>query len=787
MLLSFKWIKDFVDIDENPYKVADALTMSGIEVEDVVHVSIPGEVVCVRVVDVMPHPNADRLSIARVDTGREKLDIVCGAPNVRPGMLSALAPPGVVLADGMKVKRAKIRGVESPGILVSERELGLTDDHTGIMEGIPDGIRPGESLVQAMDLEDWVFNINVTPNRGDCLSVIGIARELSTMFGTEMTWPSMELKETGAPIESMLKVEVDAVEACPRYCARMLEGAAISKSPFYMRRRLFLSGIRAINNVVDVTNYVMLEYGQPLHAFDYERIGGHTIIVRKALEGENFVTLDSVERALGTGDLLICDKDKPVALAGIMGGENSEITEESKTVVIESAYFEPIGIRKTSSRLNLSTEASYRFERGIDPLVQRHAADRAAYLMADLTGARILQGAIDVDNVDKTPREIFLRKARLEKVLGVGPVKPSRVVSILEGLGCRVSGEKGTWKVYPPKHRHDLEREIDLIEEYIRIEGMDKVESSLPCFSPDVRKKVDTRYRKLRDTMASMGFSEAITYSFISPAWKKWFPGKWLELSNPISEEMRLMRTSLVPGIAGVVARNKHLQVRDVFVFEMGRCFIPGDDGTMLPEEVERLAIAVSGLRRPRHWSEEESLVDFYDIKGIAETLIPGIVFRESSHAFLEAGQQADLVLNDNKIGHLGSLAREIREYLDVDDEVYVMEVDIDPMLERAPVKMKPVPRFPSTWRDISLVAKDGIAYKDIEDVILASGIREIRGVQVIDVYKGEKLPAGKRGITVRITYQSDKTTLDDKKINKWQSRILEKLGKDLGVQLRGN
>ncbi len=787
MLLSFKWIRDFVDVDEDPYKVADSLTMSGIEVEEVVHVTLPEEVICVRIDDVMPHPNADRLSIARVDTGKENLDIVCGAPNVKPGMLSAFAPPGVALADGIKVKKAKIRGVESPGILVSERELGLTDDHTGIVEDIPAGVKPGEVLSKAMDLEDWVFDINVTPNRGDCLSVLGIARELSTIFGTTMTWPLAEIEESDVPVDSVLKVSVDAVDACPRYCARVLDGASISKSPFYMRRRLFLSGVRAINNVVDVTNYVMLEYGQPLHAFDYERINGHTIIVRKALEGERFVTLDSVERVLGAGDLLICDKDRPVALAGIMGGENSEISGQSKTIVLESAYFEPVGIRKTSKKLNLSTEASYRFERGIDPLIQRDAADRATSLMAGLTGASVFLGAVDVDHVDRAPKEVHLRKSRLEKILGIGSVEPGRVVSILGGLGCRVDQEETGWKVYTPQHRHDLEREIDLIEEYIRIEGMDKVDSTLPSFVPSVKKKVDERLRRLRETMASMGFSEVITYSFVSPAWKRWFPGRWLELANPISEEMRLMRTSLVPGISSVVARNKHLQVRDVFVFEMGRCFIPNNDSTVLPDEIERLAVAISGLRRPRHWSEEETWVDFYDIKGIAEALMQDVKLRESSHPFLENGQQADLVLNNTVIGQVGRLSREIMEYLDVDNDVYVMEVDINPVLEKTPVLMKPIPRFPSTWRDISLVADEGVAYQHIEDIILSSGIREIKSVQVIDVYRGEKLDAGKKGITVRITYQSDKATLEDRKINKWQARILERLGKELGVHLREN
>ncbi|HQG31545.1 MAG TPA: phenylalanine--tRNA ligase subunit beta, partial [Deltaproteobacteria bacterium] len=421
MRLGYKWIKEYVRIGNDALDVSKALTMSGTEVEEIIHEMVPREVIAAKIVEVRPHPDADKLKICMTDTGSEVLQVVCGAPNVRVGLVSAFAPVGTNLGPGMLVKKARIRGQESYGVLLSERELGLTDDHTGIME-IEKDLAPGDVLVDALDLEDWVFEINITPNRGDELSVIGIARELSAVFGADMTLPRFTLNETAVPVEDVLTVEILAPDACPRYAARAVEDVNIKKSPFVMRRRLFQAGVRAINNVVDITNYVMLEYGQPLHAFDYTLLAGRGIVVRKALQGETFTTLDSVERKLEADNLLICDKEKPVALAGVMGGENSEISETTTKIVIESAFFDPLSIRRTSKVLGLSTEASYRFERGIDPAIQAEAANRAAYLMQELADARILKGVIDVNYYDYASAPIRLRKGYLHRVLGIDEI-----------------------------------------------------------------------------------------------------------------------------------------------------------------------------------------------------------------------------------------------------------------------------------------------------------------------------------------------------------------------------
>ncbi len=783
MKLGYKWIREFVKVDRGADEVAKALTMSGTEVEEIVHEAIPRSVIAARIVEVKPHPDADKLKICMTDTGSGILQVVCGAPNCRDGMISAFAPIGTDLGGGMVVKKARIRGVESFGVLLSERELGLTDDHTGIME-IEADLKPGDVLIDALNLEDWVFGINITPNRGDELSVIGIARELSALFGAELKLPGNPLSEDEAPARDVLSVEILAPEGCPRYAARVIEDAHIGKSPFVMRRRLFQAGVRAINNIVDITNYVMLEYGQPLHAFDYTFLAGRGIVVRKAIPGERFTTLDSVERTLGADDLLICDKEKPVALAGVMGGENSEVLDTTKTIALESAFFDPIGIRKTSKGLGLATEASYRFERGIDPAVQADAATRAACLMQQLAGARVLKGVIDVNTYGYAAVPITLRRSYIEKVLGINSFKDADVEAILTRLGFSLEKTDGGWKVLRPALRHDATREIDLVEEFIRVYGMDKIEPELPTFKPAALHTQAANLNDLRLALASMGLTEVVNYSFISPRWKPFFGADALELLNPISDEMKVMRTSLIPGLAATVARNKHLQRRDMSIFETGICFFPTGTGK-LPDERQKLGIAVSGQREDAHWSTRPREVDFYDIKGIVEALLPEMTVRPSGHAFYKPGQQADILLGPATVGHLGALSADILQMIDVTDEVYAAELPVDALLGRKWKGVSEIPKFPMTWRDLSLVADEGVAYAGIVGVIEGLGIGELRSVAPVDLYTGDKLPFGKKGITVRLTYQSDTRTLEDSIINTWQDRIIQSLQKELGISLR--
>ncbi|MEN6475784.1 MAG: phenylalanine--tRNA ligase subunit beta [Syntrophaceae bacterium] len=783
MKLSFAWIKDFIALDVDAFAAAKGLTMSGIEVEDIAPSIIPACVVAAEILEVSAHPNADKLSLCTVNAGQGPVQVVCGAPNVRVGLKSAYAPEGADLGNGLIVKKAKIRGVESFGILLSEKELGLTDDHTGIME-IEGQVKPGESLLERLNLADHVLDINITPNRGDCLSVIGIARELAAIFSQELINHPLVLPETDDPIEKYLTVEILARDACPRYCARMLKDVTIRKSPFLMRRRLFQSGVRAISNVVDITNYVMLELGQPLHAFDYRQIAGAAIKVRMAGDNERFTTLDENERVLNSGDLLICDAERPVALAGIMGGLNSEVKDDSQMIALESAYFTPVGIQRTARRLGLPSEAAYRFERGIDPEIQARAADRAAELMAELAGAHICRGLIDCDHRNLAAKNIVLRRGMMTKVLGLDVIPDREVSDILTRLGCAVAPTEGGWNVCAPALRHDLEREIDLIEEFIRIYGMDKIAPELPVYRPETAASDTISPRDIRLRLAAMGMTEIVTYSFIAPLWRRWFGAEVLELKNPISDELKLMRTSLIPGLASTVAKNKNLQTRDLAVFELGRCFLP-QTGAKLPSEEERLAVAISGQQRDLHWSETRKTVDFYDIKGIAEALLPEMELKPSRHECLKSGYQADIILKGQTIGRLGQLHPDILGALDIIDEVYVLEISLKPLILKQFSGLKPIARFPMTWRDLSLIADEGLHYREIEQAVLKLGIRELKRVMPIDCYSGDKLEKGKKGITIRMIYQAEDRTLEDKQINTWQDMILHALEKGLGATLR--
>jgi len=783
MKISYKWIREYIDLHEDAYAFAHALTMSGTEVEEIIHETIPREVVCAQITEVKPHPDADKLSVCMVDDGKENVQVVCGAPNVRQGMMSAFAPVGSNLGEGMKVKKAKLRGVESFGILVSERELSLTDDHAGIME-IDGDVKPGDILLDALDLEDWVLDVNVTPNRGDCLSVIGLARELSALYRKDIVLNRPEIKEDQDKTDSVLSVEVLSPEGCPRYCARVMKDIEIKKSPFYIRRRLHLSGVRAINNIVDITNYVLLEYGQPLHAFDYRLVSEKGIVVRKALDKEKFVTLDSIERSLNSDDLLICDREKPVALAGIMGGENSEVMDTTQCVILESAFFDPVGIRRTSKTLNLTTEASYRFERGIDPAIQDIAADRAAFLMAEYAGAKILKGIIDINSLSYTPKKVVLRKDYLEKVLGIRIIAAQDVEGIFKRLGCRIERTDNGWKVEAPIFRHDLYREIDLVEEFIRVYGMDKITPEIPSFKPMKISDEEIKYHEVRTKLSSMGFTEVVNYSFISPKCNQWFDQDMLELKNPISDDMKLMRTSLIPGLCTVVEKNRNLQVRDLRIFETGKCFFPTRPGE-LPIERQHVGIAITGQSSETHWSQRPRSVDFYDIKGIAEAIITDARMCPSDQPYLTPGMQAQISVGGKEIGYIGSIHPDILNMHDISEEVFVMEVSAESLFQKQWDGMEHLPKYPSTWRDLSLVVDEAVTYADIVGSIESKGIKELKKIVPVDTYKGDKLPGGKSGITIRITYQSDKRTLEDKMINKWQDSIIKTLQKDFSISLR--
>jgi phenylalanyl-tRNA synthetase beta chain len=801
MRATLSWLREFVPCEMEPLALAEELTLRGLECKATWEGELE-KVVVAEVLEVASHPKAERLHVCKVRAGSEVLEVVCGAPNVAPGVKAPLALPGCKLPGGEEVWVSEIRGVKSQGMLCSEAELGLGEDASGIWI-LPDHLRPGQRLDDELQLKDWVFSFDLTPNRADCLSILGLAFEVAAIERSQVRVPDVRIDEMGEAIHGRFHVEVLDVDLCPRYVARMIEGVKIGESPLWMRRRLQLVGLRSINNVVDVTNYVMWELGQPLHAFDLELLEGSTIVVKRAKEGEEFVSLDGQIRRLRGDMLMIWDAKKPVAVAGVMGGENSEVRPTTTSVLLESAYFDPMSIRRTAKALGMNTEASRRFERGVDPEGCPRAADRAAKLIAELAGGKVARGSLDVYPNPFTPREIRLRVSRVNELLGT-QLTSGDVAEALRSLSLQVQEkDPGTFLVTPPTRRVDLTREIDLVEEVARTWGYEKIPSTIPKITSG--KWWDSSWRqmeeKVREVMVGFGFHEVITFSFIDP---KCFDAldldprdplrDALELKNPLRPDQGIMRTTLLPGILEAVHRNFHRRNMDLRLFEIGRVFIPRK-GELLPLEKEKLGGAISGARWPRSWSHRSEEVDFFDLKGVVEGLfgalkIEGIRFEPRGiPPFLEPGASSRIGLGDVELGWLGELKSEVMERLDLESRVLVFELDLmtmEKMWNRVP-KFRPLPRYPEVVRDLSILVPLEVGGGEVQDHIEGMGLKWLERVVLFDVFQDpEKLPHGFKSLTFRIWYRSEEGSLKDEEVNEEQMRLVEGLERTFGARLRG-
>ncbi|WP_458011808.1 phenylalanine--tRNA ligase subunit beta [Candidatus Solincola sp.] len=828
MRVPLKWLAEYVDLVLDAEELAELLTASGTSVEGVEKVS-GGWTGCVvgRILEVSPHPSADRLIVCRVDVGGATRDIVCGAPNVRPGMISPVALPGSRLPDGKAIGEAEIRGVVSSGMLLSERELGISDDAAGIME-LDEGLEPGRDLSEALDVEDIVLVLEITPNRPDCLSMLGVAREVAALTGREVRRPQFSLVEEGEPTAAEVKVEILEAERCPRYVARLIEEVRIGPAPWWMRNRLRAAGMRPINNVVDVTNYVMLELGQPLHAFDYHLLREGHIIVRCRRDGERLTTLDGVERELHPEDLLICDPDGPVALAGVMGGENTEVNPGTVKVLLESAHFSAPGIMLTSRRHDLSSEAAYRFERGVDPAGCLYAADRAAFLMREIAGGKVRPGAVDVVARPEVLalRELRLRVQRAARLIGIS-LSASEARRILESLELEVypgeesgeasaGGEKegsslpphvaGTagggevLQVKVPTFRPDLEREIDLVEELARIYGYQRVPATLPRTPNNVG--FLTREQRLRREIARImvgcGLHEAITWAFIPSWWMdlldpqgKRLPKNPLRLRNPLSEEASVMRSTLLPGLLEAARFNLNRRIADVHLFEMGRVFVPEQEGD-LPREPLLLGCLVTGRWMPKDWDQEPVEADFFVLKGILETLARALhveewSLRRSEYPFLHPARSAEVMLGDRVAGYLGTLHPRLVEALDIKNGVEVMELDVSTLVEAARTvpPYRDIPRFPSVQMDLAVVVREEVDAAEVEGVIREAGGELLREVRLFDLYRGGQLAEGEKSLAYALVFYALDRTLRDEEAHQVVERIVKALGERLGARLR--
>ncbi len=734
MKAPLKWLRDYVDITLPANELANRLTMAGMEVKAVQVIGGTWENVLVgRITAVSPHPNADRLRLVTVDLGLAQETVVCGAPNLNLGDKIAFARVGADLRDGqsgqlVKLKPAKIRGVVSSGMVCSEKELGISENHEGILV-LPPQAPPGTPLADY--LGDTILDLDVTPNRADCLSVIGIARELAALTGQRLHIPEITYEETGSPIDGQITVEIADPALCPRYCASLITGVKIAESPKWMQDRLLASGMRPINNVVDVTNYVMLEYGQPLHSFDYARIRGKKIIVRRARAGEVIVTLDGVDRELSDDTLVIADAERAVAIAGVMGGANSEVGDTTTSILLESANFSPISIHYTSRKLQLVSEASTRFERGIRPGLTVPALRRATQLIIQLADGKAARGIADAYPGQKERAPILLSTETVKRTLGV-EFSLDQVMATLTSLGfdCKASSTTEVLAAVP-YWRGDIQQAVDLVEEVARIAGYDRIpmtmlSQTLPRQNPEPI--VDLR-RRLRHNLAGYGFQEVITYSLTSlELLGKLRPGPGtsdvapLRLANPMTAEQEYLRPNLRANLLDSLRQNRRYEEGGIRFFEMGKVFLARKNE--LPEEPEVLCGVLNGLRTEKSWLTAEEPFDFFDARGVVEAIFSQLgveaTFEPGNDAGLHPAKQAAIIVGGTRLGVVGELHPKVLDAFEITSPVYLFEIDVTALVPFTTARrmFQPVPRFPSTVRDIALVVDAQVTHRSVQDII---------------------------------------------------------------------
>ncbi len=803
MKVSLRWLRDYVDIDSAPEDLAHCLTMAGLEV-DAVEAYTPAftGVVTARILSMKPHPEADKLHLLEVTTGEQVLPIVCGARNMKTGDVVALATVGATIPGGYSIKSSKIRGEQSEGMLCSEEELGIGPDVSGLLI-LPPDTPPGRNLIDVLELRDTVLDIGITPNRADCLSVIGVAREVAALCGRKLRYPEIRFGESSEDITRLTSVEILDPDLCPRYTARMIRGVRIQPSPKWMRLRLEAVGLRAINNVVDVTNFVMMELGQPLHAFDFRFLEEGRIVVRRSRAGEPFVSLDGKTRNLNAETLMICDGRKPVAIAGIMGGENSEVKEDTDTVLLESAYFNPSTIRRGSRFLGMGTDAAFRFERGIDPEGVVRALDRAAQLIAELSGGTVCKGHIDAYPA-KVPVSgpITLRMKRVTEILGT-EVKAPRAEAIFQSLEMTVKKEgKGVLSVTPPTFRVDLWREIDLIEEIARIHGYDKIPVTVPVIPvpDDIHDRKREFESALRTALNGQGFTEVLNFSFITPQSAEVFAlpaederRRFVRIANPLTEEQAVMRTTLLYGLLDTMRRNVNAGSPDLKFFEMGKIFIARGEGE-LPRETDKLALLLTGSRHGENWHFQGLNADFFDLSGALQTIAAGLgltnlrVVADSSIPWLHPGRAARVFAGEKEIGCLGELHPDVLGRMDLRNRAFVLEIETEPLagLKDGAIRYREYSRFPSMVRDVAFLVGMDVEAGRILSLVRGSEEELLERVDVFDVYSGKGIPDGTKSIGLRFTYRSPSRTLTDDETGQVHGRIVKRIVESIGARIRG-
>lgn len=812
MKITLSWLNDYVDYTGSPEELARDLTMLGLEVEGMETVQPEFEgIVVAEVLEKNPHPDADKLSVCRVNDGKEVRQIVCGASNFKAGDKVPLILPGATLpaAPGEKpftIKVGKIRGVESHGMMCSPSEIGLSKDSDGLLI-LPNNAEVGQSLARHLGRTsepDVIFDLEITPNRPDLNSFIGIAREISALTGAALKVPSVDIEEDPAiSIQELVEVQLPEPDLCRRYTARVIRGLKTGPSPSWIKTRLEKVGIRSINNVVDVTNYVLMETGHPLHAFDYHLLqrdesgpekSTPRIVVRTARAGESLTTLDGQERECDSETLLITDDHKGIALAGIMGGLNSEIQDTTQDVLIESAWFKPQNVRATSRKMSLATDASYRFERGADLEICDWASRRAARLILETAGGRLVQGVVDAYPQPHVPTKIRLRYAKTQSLLGVD-IPGADQDRFLKGLEICESGQgdQESKEFVIPAFRVDLKIEVDLIEEIARLYGVDKIPSSPPrgAIGANAFDAVHDQLMHCRNLMVGLGLNEIQGQTLVSGELTSKVTPAFVRLQRPLSSDMDVLRPSLLPGMLEVMRHNVNHGSDSVRLFELGRVFTPGE--TCVKEE-SKCILGLTGQRYPGYWSgtERGEVFNLFDLKGMVEVFLDflgagGIQFQRHPKPGGFLLEAADLVQGKVSMGFIGQLHPLLAREFDLKHPVYIAELDLDGLLKRrkAQKNFKPMPSFPSVRRDVAMLLSEKATHQDVLDVIRKTRIAFLEAVDLFDVYRGQNVPEQHKSVAYALTYRNPQATLTDAQVTQEHEKVLEALKSNLGAVIR--
>ncbi len=799
----YSWIREFVDTDLGPHDTADRLTMAGIETSSVRYLGNGlDSIVTAHIRSIKPHPKAEKLTLCTVNDGERDYQIVCGAPNISEGDRVPLAHIGATLPGGMEIKRAKIRGYYSEGMMCSERELGISDEHEGIMI-LPDDTQPGKPIVETLLLDDYLMEFDITPNRGDCLSVCGIAREVAALGGFPLIKPPIFFPEEGSDIGREVTIEIEDYDLCPRYSSRVIYDVEVSPSPLWMQRRLQLCGMRPINNIVDITNYLLLELGQPMHAFDLDLIKDRRITVKRAGDVKSFTTLDGIDRQIHEDTLLIWDGKDPVAVAGIMGGENSEVHKGTRKVLFESAHFNPLSVRRSRNRIGISTESSYRFERGVDPAGTLLAIDRALTILSGFSSFTTCRGFIDEKREISTYTPVRIRTKNAQRITGMKIAKKD-AIRVFSNLGFEIAdGKRDEILVHVPSFRFDITREIDLVEEIARILGYHNVPTTYP--KADIpHSSADHEFIEFKKSasqiLSSLGLMESINYSFIAEKtfnqlteFSDDFSELPVTIKNPISDDTGLLRPSLLPGLLKSTSTNIARYNRDVRLFEIGKIFKKSLKKDFFEEN--RLASIFTGNLSIDPLSGREKKVDFYYARNVLDKIFSGLkiddtfIVAEKIPGIFQPGESAAIKYEHKTLGYIGLINAAVCDLFDIDTEVYCFEINLDLLFQiRSPErKYRQISKYPPLERDISFLIKREIPVGDILAYVKRVDDSLIESVSIFDVYRSEKLPPDKKSIGLRVVYQADNRTLTEQEVNDIHRKIIILIENRFGGMVRSS